>query len=149
MTDETQSDFPEAWKPNPGETITGVLERVEVIDPNGQGPYPCVTIKTSDGTLRALHAFHSVLSRELARRRPKPGDELTVTYHGKREGGQYGGYHSYAVAGGEGREVDWDNFLPADERQATTSDPVPIAPTPIPATPAAPAGAQFGDEPPF
>lgn len=134
QTDETQSDFPEAWKPNPGDTLSGVLTNVEVIDPGGNGAYPCVTVKTSDGTLRAIHAFHQVLRNGIARRRPKMGDELTITYHGKREGGAYGGYHSYAVTGGQDQEMNWDSWLPDDERRVRETA-VPITPA-VPQTPA-------------
>lgn len=135
MTDESQTEatqddgFPTAWKPDPGAVIVGTLQGVEVIDPGGQGPYPCLTIQTADGSLRAVHAFHQVLRNGIARRRPKIGDELTIVYRGKKAGGAYGGYHDYAVSGGQAQEVNWDSFLPESERQA---DAVPIAPAPIP-----------------
>lgn len=116
MTDEQQSDFPTAWRPEPGETITGKMLSVEVIDPAGQGPYPCVTIQTSSGEERAIHAFHTVLQTQLAKRRPKPGDELSITYLGKVDGANRP-YHSYRVVGGEGQAVNWDNFLPESDRQ--------------------------------
>ena len=136
MTDETQSDFPEAWKPSPGDTITGTLQSVEVIDPGGNGPYPCLTLKTSDGAVRNIHAFHQVLRNALARRRPKIGDELSIAYQGKREGGSYGGYHSYQVAGGQAQEMNWDTWLPESERRV--SQEVPIAPSPAPVAVAVP-----------
>lgn len=140
MTEETQtaeqSDFPEAWKPDAGTTITGAVVEVKMIDPSGQGPYPCVTLQSADGQQRAIHAFHSVLRRELARNAPKVGDEITITYHGERAGGAYGKYHSYQVRGGQGREFNWDAELPPEERQAQATADVPIAPAPIPAQPA-------------
>lgn len=156
MTDEAQNDFPEAWRPDPGDTITGTLSEVQMIDPNGQGAYPCVTLKTAEG-LTNIHAFHQVLQRGIARRRPKVGDELTITYQGKREGGTYGSYHSYQVSGGQDQEVNWDAFLPEDERRArqqADAEP-PIAPSEPFVPPESfqpkppPTGEQFGDEPPF
>lgn len=155
MTDDSQvqsaeSDFPEAWKPNVGDSITGTLAGVDMIDPGGNGPYPCVTLETPSG-MRNVHAFHSVLRRELARRAPKPGDEITITYQGQREGGRNGTYHTYRVAGGPGQAFDWATELPQEEHQQTQAQSAapPIAPAPIPAAPAAPAGSQFGEAPPF
>ena len=38
----------------------------------------------------------------MAARRPKPGDEISVTYQGKKfEVGTYMKYHSYRVLGGQ------------------------------------------------
>jgi hypothetical protein len=152
MTDE--NSYPEAWKPQAGATLTGTMVGVEMIDPNGKGAYPVVTIRGEDGQEHAVHAFHSVLKRELARRRPKAGDELSIVYEGQREGGAYGKYHSYRVTGGQAGEVNWDSMLPDDERQAR-ADAIPIASS-EPFTPPAsfqpqppPTGESFGDEPPF
>lgn len=153
-----------AWRPEPGDTITGKMVDVALIDPNGQGQYPCVTLEEVDGERRAIHAFHSVLQKEIARRRPKIGDELTITYQGKKEGVNRE-YHSYKVLGGQGNQVNWDSFLPPDERQASSEPPIPSsagasdapgisagAPAdmgPLPPKPPAPKGEQFGDEVPF
>jgi hypothetical protein len=94
-----------------------------------------------------------VLKRELARRRPKPGDPLAIKYEGKVQGAQRE-YHSYRVEGGQPKEVNWDSMLPEDERSTPSSDP-PIASS-EPFTPPAsfqpqppPTGESFFDEPPF
>lgn len=142
MTDEG-SDFAEAWRPDAGDTITGTMVGVEVIDPNNQGPYPCVTLKTGSGEIRAIHAFHQVLRNGIARRRPKIGDELTITYHGKKEGGAYGGYHSYQVTGGQTVEMNWESWLPEEERGRAGSAEPPIAPNP-PFAPASALGGSLG-----
>jgi len=154
MADESNS-YAEAWKPTPGATLTGTMTAVEMIDPNGKGAYPVVTVRSDDGQEFNVHAFHSVLKRELARRRPKPGDEIAILYEGKREGGAYGEYHSYRVTGGQASQVNWDSFLPDEERQATQTAAPPI-PASEPFVPPAsfqpepaPTGEQFGDKPPF
>ena len=143
---EEDSGFAEAWRPSPGSTITGTLANVELIDPNGNGAYPCVLLKTGDGE-RAVHAFHTVLRREIARRRPKIGDELTITYLGQKDGGKNGTYHAYRVRGGSGAEFNWENELPPEER--LSQQDVPIAPAPTPSQPVPEPGSQFGAEPPF
>ena len=155
MTEE--NGFPAAWRPEPGSSLSGTMVGVEMIDPNGQGAYPVVTIRSEDGAEHAVHAFHSVLKRELARRRPKPGDPLAIKYEGKVQGAQRE-YHSYRVEGGQPKEVNWDSMLPEDERSSSVQqdpDSVPIAssePFVPPASfepKAAPSGDQYGDEPPF
>lgn len=163
MTDETQtetqeSDFAAAWRPEPGGRITGTVTNIDVIDPAGQGPYPCITVQTADGE-RAIHAFHQVLRTGLAKRRPKVGDEIDIVYQGKVAGGAYGGYHSYRIAGGQGQDINWDAFLPEDQQQAI---PIPPAPIPQPVGTAAvqrqqraaqemqqKAAENFGDKPPW
>jgi hypothetical protein len=151
MTEE--NGYPEAWKPEPGASLAGTMTGVEMIDPNGQGAYPCVTIRSEDGQEHAVHAFHSVLKRELARRRPKPGDPLAIVYEGKKKGGAYGEYHSYRVQGGQPKEVNWDAMLPEDERQASSEPPIassePFVPPASFQPQPAPTGESFGDEPPF
>jgi hypothetical protein len=152
MADETevqeQSDFPTAWRPAAGDSITGTLQNVEVIDPSGNGPYPCLTLLTAEGE-RNVHSFHVALRSALGRRRPKIGDEVTISYLGQKEGGRNGWYHAYRVVGGQAQEFDWDNDIAVTER---TMPDVPIAPAPTPSqvqTPAKPAGEQFGEKPPF
>lgn len=155
MTEE-ESAFPSAWRPEAGAVLTGTMVGVEMIDPNGRGAYPVVTVRSEDGGEYAVHAFHSVLKRELARRRPKAGDDLTIVYEGKKAGGQYGEYHSYRVSGGQAAQVNWDSFLPEDERQTAQQLAEPPIASREPFTPPAsfqpqpvPTGEQFGEDPPF
>lgn len=151
MTEENGYATP--WKPAPGDVITGKVVEAGMIDPNGKGRYLRVTLENAEGQF-ALHCFHSVLKNEIARARPKvgpDGDEITVTYNGKKEGGAYGEYNSYSVSGGQVREMDWDSLLPQDEQQGSS---VPIPPAPVPAapvaSPSAPSAAEkFGNDLPF
>lgn len=155
MTEETQeaaeNGYAEAWRPTPGDVLTGTLAGVEMIDPGGNGPYPVVTLQTPAGE-RNVHAFHSVLRRSLARRAPKIGDEVTITYLGERPGGKNGTYHDYKVRGGQGQEFDWATQLPAEERQEiaalSAEPPIPSSPTPSQSTQEK-AADNFGDKPPF
>lgn len=126
---EEQSDFPVAWRPKPGESIRGVLLSVEMIDPSGQGRYPCVVLQKDDGSEVAVHAFHQVLRSALARRHPNRGEEVEIKYLGKKPGGKNPeGYHAYRVTGGSASDFDWSQELPEDERPQSA---VPIAATPI------------------
>lgn len=153
MTDETQSDFPTAWRPDQDDpkTIKGRVLEVSLSPDFGFGPYPIVTIRNETGE-HAIHAQSQVLRRELAKRRPGAGDEIEVTYLGKRapKSGNGNAFHVYRVAGGKEPEFNWDNELPAEERDAyqTPSDPPIQARQTVPADPD-PMTADNDDDIPF
>lgn len=154
MTDETQSDFPTAWRPDQSDekTIRGRVVGVSMSPDFGFGPYPIVTIVDAAGAERAIHAMHQILRTELARRRPGAGDEIEVTYLGKRspKSGSGNPFHVYRVVGGKEREFNWDAELPDEERsQAAAAPPIASTPPPAAAPVAEPAGVQFGDDVPF
>lgn len=147
MTEQQQqqdfeSDYAPGWRPTPGDQVQGKVTNVEgTVGFNGK-PYAVVTIEQENGQELAIHAFHTVLRRELAQRRIKVGDDLSVKYLGKKgDGGSYGrGYDVYRVRGGETGGYDWSQELDDEDVQASSND-VPITPTPVPApvTVAAPA----------
>lgn len=136
MTEQTDNGFPEAWVPEAGAVLKGTVVEVSTGD-GGYGPYPIVTISTEDGE-RAVHAFHTVLRNELAKRAPKAGDELTITYRGlvqnkSGKGANDGRYHAYRVSGGSEVGYDWSQDLPADEPVGSDipSDLDPPKPEPV------------------
>lgn len=134
MTTET-TDYATGWRPSPGDVVSGKVIDIAATD-GGYGVYPIVTVEVDGGGEVAVHAFHTVLRRELARRRPKVGDVLEIKYLGKQESkGSNGAYDGYRVK--SDKDVvgyDWSQDLPEG------SDPgdggsVPIAAAPIPADP--------------
>lgn len=135
MTEEFESN---SWRPDKGEEIKGTLVGVEARD-SGYGPYPMLLLDV-DGAEVAVHAFHTVLRTELAKRRPKPGDELTIKYLGKTaDSKDRKGYHSYRVQGGQLMSYDWSRDLP-DGFATSPADEVDVPieaddlPTPPPVT---------------
>lgn len=149
MTDETESDFPAAWRPDQDDekTVKGRVVGVSMSPDFGFGPYPIVTIKNAAGAEIAIHAMHQILRTELAKRRPSAGDDLEVTYQGKRSprSGSGNPFHVYRVAGGKEPEFNWENELPAEERGVYQSSAPPIAP----ASPASPAPVDDDEDIPF
>jgi hypothetical protein len=151
---ETETGYAEGWKPSPGDRVQGVVTDVTATD-GGYGVYPVVTLRTPDGSEVAVHAFHTVLRKELARRRPGVGDELDITYLGKKSGGRSDrGYDAYRVKSSKDAPFNWDSELSGEEREAWASDEPPIesAPLPQPADPTTQFvsdGDKFGSEPPF
>ena len=91
-----------SWRPAPGETITGRLERVSQHNA-GYGVYPVLEIATESETV-TVHAFHDVLKAELVQHAPKIGDTLTIRYDGKHP---EKGYHRYRVDNGDGAVTIW------------------------------------------
>lgn len=122
-TDETVPevmDFggADGWRPEPGDTITIEVTNLTIAE-SEYGVYPLVEglVKAENGTNTkvgekvAMHAFHTVLRKDLARIRPEIGNELTVTYHGRKgEGGKYKqGYETYTVTSPQ-YKFNWDMF---------------------------------------
>lgn len=155
MTEQEQfaADYPEAWKPEPGEKIAGQVVSVTMGPDMGYGPYPIVTLNV-EGKERAIHAFHQVLRTELARRRPRQGDQLEIVYGGTRKpkSGNGNPFHVYRVKGGQEPEFDWASEMAPEDReraQAQSAEP-PIPSAPVPqAPPTEPVGSQFEDSVPF
>src|SRR5690242_5658416 len=86
-------DFTEAWPPEPGDKIAGTIVEINERDA-GWDPYPVVTLQVEDNQV-AIHAFHTVLQRELAKVRPEVGDAISVAYRGKKTSGSGTTYHAY------------------------------------------------------
>jgi hypothetical protein len=131
MTD--QNWFPEAWNPNPGDTITGFVVKLGVAD-GGWGPYPVVTLRTTQvpqGEVDvAVHAFHDMLQSELVDRQVQAGDQLTITYLGKHPEKNY---HGYRVAGTD-RPFNWAQFGGAGIAPAAPDAAADPVQTPAPPT---------------
>jgi hypothetical protein len=153
---ETETGFAEGWRPNAGDRVVGTVVDISTTD-GGYGPYAIVTLKTATGEV-AIHAFHTVLRRELARRRPKIGDELDITYVGKSKAGagNFGkGYDLYRVRSDKDvAGYDWSRDLTdgeAFEQRDDDEPPIPPAPAPqtvVEQTVADKAAENFGDDPP-
>jgi len=77
----------QGWRPEEGETISGVIvDLTKAWSDQGAGSfYPLVTVKTPEGKYVNIHCFHHTLKTRLLDRKPKVGERLVVTYHGKRE----------------------------------------------------------------
>lgn len=115
-------EFPKGWRPKPGDKLVGVVTGIDVRD-GDYGRYPVVTVETEDGEI-AVHAFHTVLKRELARQRPRPGERIGIAYHGRDEGK---GYERYRLAVDREAEPDagpdWDEIGEQAERELSGDDP--------------------------
>lgn len=90
---ETASD---AWiADKPGDSVEGIVKDLDVAwsdfraqhlpnDPNG-GNYPLITVEKDNGDVVKIHAFRTVLYNEVAKRQPKPGERIKVTFVGEGE----------------------------------------------------------------
>lgn len=142
------TDYAQGWRPSPGDKVSGQIVDIAATD-GGYGVYPIVTLRSEDGGEVAVHAFHTVLRRELARRRPVVGDELEITYLGKQQGKSgTQGYDGYRVRSNKDTVgYNWDQELAPEERAPAPIEPdVPID---MPAAVAAPVAQDDDDELPF
>lgn len=94
-----------AWRPKPGDTLTGAVVRRELRTGGEYGNYPIVYMDRKDGSpLVAVHAFHQTLRDGLKELAPARGDIISITYAGQKESnkrvdskGNPVEYHHYAV----------------------------------------------------
>lgn len=93
---------PEGWKPAVGDTIMGTVVDIETAGQESTfGSYPLVTVEEADGTLVAVHCFHTMLKSRIERAKSsgklREGSRIGITYYGPVEGGGYGHFEKYRV----------------------------------------------------
>lgn len=87
----------EAWIPKEaGDTVQGQVVTVDTRPSDYGEDYPYLEIEKENGTIVSVHAFHTVLKRELGRLGPKEGDYIGIRYAGK-EKGRTADYEKYRV----------------------------------------------------
>ena len=76
----------EAWRPEPGDSVYGTFRDIDDSSEGDFGSYPILTIETPSGRLVSVHAFHTVLRRNIERKLNrgilKIGDEIAIQYRG-------------------------------------------------------------------
>lgn len=76
-----------AWMPEPETTVMGTVIGLRMggqPEPIGYGYYPVVTYKLPDGSIVAVHAFHSLLRERLAELKTEIGKVQMLTYLGQQ-----------------------------------------------------------------
>jgi len=104
--------YPEKFLFNdPGDTITGTLIDTEVGE-TIHGPAFILVLSTSEGE-RSVWMLGTVLDNFVRRRRPMRGDEITITYRGKTEGGSGRTYKDYwaTCPRDMSKPIDYSNLL--------------------------------------
>lgn len=109
----------QAWRPNPGDTLTGALVHRD-LRTTEHGTYPVVYLAPEgwDGLI-AVHAFHTTLKDGFKTLAPTRGEFISITYAGmkasnsrKDKNGDPVEYHHYAVYRPgdtvEDTGMDWD-----------------------------------------
>jgi hypothetical protein len=80
-------EYPEAWMPEPGDTLVGEARRWETVtvkrDDGTERPCEVLTIRDQHGTERAVWTWHTVLRNELVDK-VEPGDFVAIHYRGRR-----------------------------------------------------------------
>lgn len=98
-----------AWEPAAGQTIDGTVAHIGMRE-SQYGSYPCVTLSVPSAddpeavSFVAVRAFHGTLKSALFELKPSVGDQLTITYGGRKaskgrkdSNGEPVMYHVYTV----------------------------------------------------
>lgn len=106
---EQKTDYNPRWTPEPGDSIAGkFIEHKQIpskfTNPDGtpKGDTTIMTIQTEKGPWDVFVNPNTVLEGELKKRQIGIGDQLTITYEGKRprKDGKGNPYHMHTVLGG-------------------------------------------------
>ena len=102
----------EAWKPEPGDKLVGVVTNIEIVDSKfNKAKYPIIEVQT-DGGVRVFHAFHTVAKSQLRRAKPQVGEEIAIKFLGEH----VNGYMDYRVRVERPGVVEWHELdAPSDE----------------------------------
>jgi hypothetical protein len=134
------------WNPNDGDVLAGHIVALDVAQSKQDGePYPLVIITPDDGGDEVtVHGHHRVLKEELAKRAPRVGDHLVITYLGRitPDGGRP--YAAYRVQGGS-NPFTWNLFR--DPGDQLPDEHATGQPTDSPTVPE-PTAASIGGPPP-
>jgi hypothetical protein len=127
LADRLDAEYEPTWRPEPGETLEGVVVALNVTTSKFDGVtrYAVVTVLPESAHPLAVHALDEDLALELWKVRPQVGDRITVRYVGLLEprlkGSPYRGYRLAIVASAG---FDWENF---DESTSTGGSPAATA----------------------
>jgi len=94
LEDQLDTEPAKGWKPIAGDKIVGTIVGIDERISTYGGTYPVVELETDAGRV-AVHAFHTVLKKELAKLRPVAGDKLGIKYLGRDA--KSGNYENYRV----------------------------------------------------
>jgi hypothetical protein len=114
---KSEVEYPEAWKPEEGESLVGVAVRWEevTLDRDGDEPRTCdvLTLRTEGGIERSVGTWHFVLRNELVDK-VEPGDFVAINYRGRKmkQKGD-GDYAAYRVAIEKGQNTG--SSVPEDD----------------------------------
>ncbi len=109
LADRLQRGAAPGWRPEVGDAVIGtVVDIDEALSNFGEGVYPVITIaRDDDSTEVAVHAFHTVLKHEVAKKRPQVGDRIGIKYLGVPQGKKY---EAYRVLLERPVKVDYDRM---------------------------------------
>lgn len=121
----------EGWRPEAGDVLTGTVDAVSKAWSDWSNSfYPLLTIKTDDGKLVDVHAFHATLQSRLMELKPKVGDALEIVYIGKRptkDGKREVAVYKVKAPDATGEEV-WGDLSTQDARAARSARPTSDVP---------------------
>ena len=106
----------QGWRPEAGDLLTGTVAHLvrrtdqQYPGPNGDYSYPVMTVEKADGTFTAVHCFHTTLYNGLKELQVRPGETVTIQYHGQADKPSKANpsgspAHLYSVVRGDGSDA--------------------------------------------
>lgn len=80
------------WKPEPGETVVGVLQRMETWETENGPANVAVIAQEATGELLWVFVTSAVLKKLWQQDNPLPGDRVGIKFAGQPEGKEYNLY---------------------------------------------------------
>jgi hypothetical protein len=90
---ETWNGWPEAWRPEPGDILVGIIDGYDV-GHTAYGPVRTVLLTQDTGGRVSVWLSSTVLLNLFEQHKPKPGERIGLKYLGKDENK---GYHRYRL----------------------------------------------------
>jgi hypothetical protein len=86
MSNEMNLEQAEGWKPEVGDVVVGTVVDLARQRSEYTGDlYPIITVQRDDGTLVAIHCFHTVLRNRMIELQPQIGETIGVKYISETE----------------------------------------------------------------
>ncbi|MGI8711575.1 MAG: hypothetical protein ACR2LA_11350 [Acidimicrobiales bacterium] len=110
-----------AWRPSPGEVLTGTVAELSQRSHPEYGPYPTLIVVDEAGQHWTWCAFHHVAKDQLDQHRPAVGDLVGIAYDGRHPDR---GYHLWRLVVERAPERRFDD----DVAQVPRHEPFPWPP---------------------
>lgn len=122
-------EYAEGWKPKAGDVVEGKVTDVDsAYSTYTNSLYPIVTIQKDDGTEVSVHGFHTVLKKELLKRRPKIGEAIRIVFVGMRKmknEGMEAAIYKVTTESGISGDI-WNAFHTTPEEMSAISEEPPF-----------------------
>lgn len=129
LAEKVNQGYPEAWKPNAGETFVGVFQRLETGHTSYGQAWIAILTDPASGQERSIWLLHTALRNQFKRQAPAPGELVAVKYEGKTTSQSGMKYDNWTVRVDRGDTTpDWSKVAGDDEPATASRDDFQVGP---------------------